>query len=153
MASVRRCDLRVVLLCKGRGADASSYRPNRDESQWWSRRDALVRCASSFLFGPQGTGRKELIFLFDDDMARMDMTVDPENCFAVPTEQSILSSWTKSAQKLNETVQMDGMICRVIMEPTMSDENKTKKIRTADWTRFETPAFGIPSKTLFNRLF
>ena len=46
-----RCDVKVVLLCKGRGADASSYRPHRDESQWWCRRDALVRCVSSFLFG------------------------------------------------------------------------------------------------------
>ena len=45
--------LRVVLLCKGRGADKASYRPHSsDESQWWGRRDALVRCAASFLFGP-----------------------------------------------------------------------------------------------------
>ena len=60
------CDfLRVVLFCKGKGADKDSYRPRSDEKQWWGRRDALARCVSSFLFGAQskhgGKTKKELV--------------------------------------------------------------------------------------------
>ena len=62
--SCESSSLTVVLMCKGRGSD--SFRPNRDESQWWSRRDALVRCVASFLFS--GTGwNKTLICIFGDD--------------------------------------------------------------------------------------
>ena len=71
--------LTIVLLCSGKGADTQSYRPNLDESQWWGRRDALVRCVAASLFGPRGGIRNdrsapdapsidtELVLLFDED--------------------------------------------------------------------------------------
>ena len=122
-----RCDLKVILLCNGRGADAASYRPNRDESQWWSRRDALVRCVSSFLFGPSpSTGKKELTFLFDDDLARIHMTRD-EKCTVIPTEQWILSLWKQAAQNLNETIHREGMICRIEFDLATTINNDNKK--------------------------
>ena len=40
--------LKVEFFVEGKGADANGYRPNKDESQWWSRRDALVRCMIAF---------------------------------------------------------------------------------------------------------
>lgn len=45
--------LKVVLFTNGVGADPTKYRPDADDSQWWNRRDALVRCVSAFLCGPQ----------------------------------------------------------------------------------------------------
>jgi hypothetical protein len=122
------CDLKVVLLCKGRGADASSYRPNRDESQWWSRRDALVRCCSSFLFGPSPVGAssssKELVLFFDDDFSRIHMTVEKESCI-VPTEQSIVSLWKQAAQQLNKPITKNGINCQIIVDPTIQESSNS----------------------------
>ncbi len=77
-------DITIVLLCSGNGSDAKSYRPNRDDSQWWGRRDALVRCVSAALFSQDyrsesGTtkshidGGIKLILLFDGDGSMMCM--------------------------------------------------------------------------------
>ena len=68
--------LKVVLFCSGNGADVASYRPRRDDSQWWNRRDALVRCVASFLFGPRGVRqqKRELVLLYDGDHCRVHMT-------------------------------------------------------------------------------
>ena len=64
-------DLTICLLCSGKGDEAQSYRPNLDESQWWGRRDALVRCVSASLYGPRNTkqrpDRVEPCLLFDED--------------------------------------------------------------------------------------
>ena len=90
----RMCIVRVVLLCKGRGGDASSYRPSRDDTQWTNRRDALVRCVAAFLYGPgskqQQQQEREVILIHDEDYARMEMRMQPG---VVPTEQAILSLW------------------------------------------------------------
>ncbi|RHY61241.1 hypothetical protein DYB38_002353 [Aphanomyces astaci] len=94
------CHVKVVLLCKGRGGDAASYRPTRDESQWWNRRDALVRCVSSFLHGPWSAhcSSRELVLLHDEDYARIHMTVaNPLSCRLLPTEQNIVSAWKSAA--------------------------------------------------------
>ena len=59
-------DITIVLICSGDGSNSKSYRPNRDESQWWGRRDALVRCVSASLFGGTNNGQNvTLILLFD----------------------------------------------------------------------------------------
>jgi Basic tilted helix bundle domain len=43
------CHLRVVLFCSGTGGDPVQFRPNRDETPWWGRRDSLTRCVAAFL--------------------------------------------------------------------------------------------------------
>jgi hypothetical protein len=110
--------LRAVLFAKGTGADASSYQPNRDESQWWNRRDALVRCVAAFLFGPGEV--KELILLFEDDWSRMHMTVEEDARQTVPTEQTIVGLWKKAAQQKqqNESVREKGLSCRLYKQST-----------------------------------
>ena len=123
MSMASPCDLKVVLLCKGRGADASSYRPNRDESQWWSRRDALVRCVTAFLFGPSTKHcKKELVLLFDDDLARIHMTVE-EDSDVIPTEQAIVSLWKQAAQQLNKPLISRGLTCHIVMDPLLQQDN------------------------------
>ena len=105
-------------MCKGPGSDADSLRPNRDDSQWWGRRDALVRCISSFLFSPwPEKGSRELVFVFDDDLAQMTIKVS-ENCNTIPTERMIISLWKRAAQKLNTKVEENGMECIVEIDPT-----------------------------------
>jgi hypothetical protein len=37
-------------LGSGCGADVRLYQPNKDETQWWNRRDAMVRCVVTTLF-------------------------------------------------------------------------------------------------------
>jgi hypothetical protein len=116
------CRLKVVLFAKGRGSDASTYRPNRDDSQWWNRRDALVRCVAAFLFGPNGKAdHRELVILFDEDLSRMHMTyrqpeltTSPDACLLIPSEQTIVSLWKKAASQGNgEPVEIDGLTCRL----------------------------------------
>ncbi len=153
----------VVLLCKGRGGDPNTYRPNRDETQYVARRDALVRCVASFLFGPSKYERlegknamgnmtsassREMIMLFDEDMAELHMALDNAIAFpsstpkrelnrnsqgenyttefdrgkqrmqVIPTEKTILLLWKRAALKLNETVRLNGMVCRISIDPS-----------------------------------
>merc|ERR1719253_383639 len=126
--------LRVVLLCTGRGADKTSYRPRADESQWWGRRDALVRCVASFLFGANTntragggttkTRRKELVLLFEEDLARVHMTLDTtgvvDNSRAFPKEETIVQLWKHAAQNLRNEVEYKGMRCSIHLDPTLS---------------------------------
>eukprot|EP00980_Cylindrotheca_fusiformis_P005977 scaffold1278_cov191-Cylindrotheca_fusiformis.AAC.2 len=119
------CDLKVVLLCKGPGADPSSFRPNRDDSQWWGRRDALVRCVSSFLYASHPNhGSKELVFLFDEDLAEMTMKVSNDR-IAVPTEQTIVSLWKKAAQNLNTQIEANGMLCCIQVDPRLASKSSS----------------------------
>jgi hypothetical protein len=91
--------LKVVLLANGIGSDPATYRPESDESQWWNRRDALVRCVTAFFFGylPDDSGganddsrppsqdslqwpdggscQKELHIVFDEDWSTFCMTL------------------------------------------------------------------------------
>lgn len=129
-----QCHVTVVLLVLGRGGDPNSYRPKRDESQWWSRRDALVRCVTSFLFGPSplvGTARKEMILIFDDDWAQMHLSFDGGNgrgtASIVPAEQTILSVFKQAAQSLNvEIISREGLKCRIVLDPMLLKGNNGK---------------------------
>ncbi len=156
------CEVKVVLLCKTRGGDPDSYRPNRDETQWVGRRDALVRCVTSFLFGPVMMGMmteqngnadnadntatdagtdafvsREIIMLFDDDLAQLRMSVNsssnnisngknrfkhPVMPVVVPTEQKILQLWKRAAQRPKQVICMDGMTCCITPDPLRSME-------------------------------
>ncbi|KAG9402735.1 hypothetical protein AC1031_007342 [Aphanomyces cochlioides] len=108
--------LKVVLLCKGRGGDSGSYKPNRDESQWWNRRDALVRCVSAFLHGPYSAHctSRELVLIHDEDWTRIHMTKSPSST-TLPTEQNILSAW-KDATSTNSSKSSSSSpwTCRVV---------------------------------------
>jgi hypothetical protein len=113
------CVVRVVLLCKGRGADASSFKPNHDESQWWSRRDALVRSVAAFLYGPSSSVRekREIVMIFDEDYCRMDMSTLGADIVVVPTEQAILQLWKEAAS--NPGISYKGVTCRRDSESTV----------------------------------
>lgn len=98
--------LTYVLLCSGYGSDPNHFRPNRDDSQWWGRRDALVRCTCAALYTYLGcrsdcnkNGVKgrisnhnssssnsdiELVLLFDEDHARLRM----RRCASVSSKAS-----------------------------------------------------------------
>jgi hypothetical protein len=144
------CDyLRVVLLCKGRGADKASYRPKSDESQWWGRRDALVRCVASFLFAannPEGETtktRKELVLLFDEDLSRLHMTIDAgddnvgtvEQVDAFPKEETIVKLWKQAAQNLRKEVEYKGMRCVIHLDPTLSFVPTSSSTKTSKLTK------------------
>jgi hypothetical protein len=127
--------VRVVLLCSGRGGDRAAFRPAADESQWWGRRDALVRCVAAFLFGPTGggggmggtttagadycTATRELVLLFDDDLARIHMMrADDGNASGgVPTEQTVIQLWKRAAQQLQRPVLGGGIRCTIFLDP------------------------------------
>ncbi|EJK48040.1 hypothetical protein THAOC_33199 [Thalassiosira oceanica] len=107
-------DLTICLLCSGKGAEAQSYRPNLDESQWWGRRDALVRCAAASLYGPrnakQRPDRIELYLLFDEDGCVMRMQSPPLGLHQedVPTERRIVSMWRAAATEAGRSQKSAG---------------------------------------------
>ncbi len=129
------CDfLRVVLFCKGPGADKDSYRPRSDEKQWWGRRDALARCVSSFLFGGKPfegqKTKKELVLFFDEDRSRLHMTVVDDNSMtmnAFPKEETLIKLWKQAAQNLHKEVSYKGLKCIIHVDPTLSFAPKSTK--------------------------
>eukprot|EP00978_Attheya_sp_CCMP212_P003498 scaffold7218_cov52-Attheya_sp.AAC.4 len=97
LMSHQNVDLTIVLLCGGSGSLAHTYRPANDESQWWGRRDALVRCVTTSLFSSHGnsttspdtaeassatassaitasTNSTQLMLLYEEDMSLFHMT-------------------------------------------------------------------------------
>jgi hypothetical protein len=123
------CYLKVILFVSGTGSDASSFRPNMDETQWWNRRDALVRCVASFLCNTNtnANNNKELILLFDQDWSRLQMTVlcnlpatatrvaskDNYGGF-VPTEETVIALWRRSCQNPGVRVTQGNLTCTLI---------------------------------------
>ena len=131
------CVVRVVLLCKGRGADASSYKPNHDESQWWSRRDALVRCVAAFLYGPSSSSEKREIVMIFEDFSKMKMTLVGADI--VPTEQAILELWKEAAS--NPGVTCQGVTCQIDSEFTSLSHptNMDSKRQVLDYLQQHCP--------------
>jgi hypothetical protein len=116
------CVVRVVLLCKGRGAEASSYRPNRDETQWTNRRDALVRRVAAFLYGPSAsshaTSERELVLIHDEDYSRIEMRFQPN---LVPTEQQVLSICKAAAENPGQSINVEsGVSCRMVLDKSVT---------------------------------
>ena len=136
--------LRVVLLVSGPGGDATHYKPDRDETQWWSRRDALVRMVAAFLFGPSETRRRqqrqrELTLLFDQDLACIhmmynddlprktnDSTAEP----VIPTERTLVSLWKQAALSKDETavVSQGGLVCCLVRQSPAAGDNPQSTI-------------------------
>ena len=107
--------LTICLLCSGKGAEAQSYRPNLDESRWWGRRDALVRCVAASLYGPRNTKQRpdriELCLLFDEDGCVMRMQSPPLGLRQddVPTERRIVSMWRAAASEAGRSQKPAGL--------------------------------------------
>lgn len=108
-------DLTICLLCSGKGAEAQSYRPNLDESQWWGRRDALVRCVAASLYGPRNVKQKrpdriELCLLFDEDGCVMRMQSPPLGLSrdGMPSEKKIVSMWRSAAYEAGRSRKPSG---------------------------------------------
>lgn len=141
-----RLVIKVVLLANGIGANPLSYRPNADESQWWNRRDALVRCVIAFLFcyptkmdDSESCSSKELIIVFDEDWSSLSMRYEPKR-FAprlVPSEQVIIDIWKRTTKHPGISVEQLGLSCicttiqspSVHLDPTMnaSTESSSKR--------------------------
>eukprot|EP00977_Amphora_coffeiformis_P000988 scaffold212_cov173-Amphora_coffeaeformis.AAC.14 len=109
----------VFLFVKGKGSDAASYRPRRDESQWWNRRDALVRCIAAYLGGP-GTNcvKKSLGLIFEEDWARicLELLDGPNVLNFTPTEKNVISLLKRVAEAVPGTpVQDHGIQATMIL--------------------------------------
>jgi hypothetical protein len=114
------CYLRAVLFATGSAIDSNRFQPNRDESQWWNRHDALVRCTASFLFSSNidhaQSSPRELVLLFDDDYSRIHMQLNlRQNGIMIPTEQSIISLWKKASLRPNQVIESKGLSCQLII--------------------------------------
>ena len=103
-------------MCLGRGSDPNAFQPNRDESQWWLRRDSLVRVAASFLFD-NDVINKELILLFEEDYARMEMKRSRNTKVEYPTEQRLVGLWKAAALAPGTLLDRYGISCRLVLDP------------------------------------
>lgn len=123
--------LTVYLLCSGNGADAASYRPRRDESQWWNRRDALVRCVASFLLGPEAPEDRELILLCDGDHCRVHMKFECESgrngMEVVPTEFAVIALWKEALTKAPSVVHRGRLSCWAVVSASVNNSNNNSQ--------------------------
>jgi hypothetical protein len=137
------CHLKAVLFAAGRGSNPSEYRPHRDESQWWGRRDALVRCVAAFLTGPAQSsqtgsiGTRELVLLFDEDYAHIHMQYDHTNsgtnaAMIVPTEKAVISIWKQAATvasidgsvTTSKVVETGGLRCWIVKQAVNDSQDR-----------------------------
>lgn len=112
----------IVLFVRGRGSDKASFRPNRDETQWWNRRDALVRCIASFLFGPHSDKmRKSVILLFDEDWTRIRLELkDGARASFLPIEKNVIFLIKKATEAVpGTTVEDHGLEATLILPQTI----------------------------------
>lgn len=109
----------------------SCYRPLRDETQWTSRRDALVRCVAAFLYGPSSINQqqeREIVLIHDEDYSRIEMRVQPH---IVPTERAILSLWREAAANPGRSIDTDnGVSCRMVLDASTADKAPASSIPT-----------------------
>lgn len=125
---------RIVLMVSGRGGDVSSYQPERDATQWWNRRDALVRCVAASLYSVDVTNTAaaaaanvELVLVFDQDWSRFAMTVNTTSLL-LPTERNILSLWKQAVQLPNSDIASEGLsVCFVPSSLSTSKEFQSKR--------------------------
>lgn len=88
-------DVTFILLCSGQ-AEAKSFRPELDETQWWGRRDALVRCASVLWAEPAVA---EVVLAHPDaaDCALLRVARPAAAACATPTEGALVGAWRDAA--------------------------------------------------------
>lgn len=96
---VEDCEVSFILLCSGT-VDARSFRPDLDDSQWWGRRDALVRCASVLWagHGVRAPSVREVCLLHSDDLAVLRITVEAVDGCPTPTEHALVGAWRAAAE-------------------------------------------------------
>jgi hypothetical protein len=113
--------LSFVVLSDGRH-DYQSFRPKEDHSQWWSRRDALVRIANVCCFDGPGVYNgitKEVIYIFNDTKTNDTfekkeekknigvVIIDGEKMHKevhIPTENEILQTFRNSLKSCKEVL-------------------------------------------------
>ena len=150
--------VKVVLLANGSGSNPQTFRPNADESQWWNRRDALVRCVTAFFFcstrnnnsckrsshNHSACPNKELIILFDEDWSYFSMKCTPTTTTGtttnskahIPSESTIIHLWKCSAQNPGIRIRYNdlGLSCLCINSSislaNTSEPNVTKDIES-----------------------
>lgn len=88
-----------AMFCGGT-TDQKSFKPSKDDSQWWGRRDALCRSVAACLWGAGGRPYQhvhECCLLFDD---RGVFGMDGKRFAAgigVPKEKSLIRAWRDAA--------------------------------------------------------
>lgn len=86
--------LTFVLFCSG-ALDAKTLRPELDSTQWWGRRDALVRCTSVLWEAPVV---REVVLLHADDNALLRTCAAAAGAIPAPTERRLISAWRDVAE-------------------------------------------------------
>ncbi|KAI8621710.1 hypothetical protein BC830DRAFT_1163555 [Chytriomyces sp. MP71] len=153
--------LKVVLLCKGHGGDPSGYKPELDETQWWARRDALVRCVAAFLCGPASapsstpsssaspssplwrSGERDqrgldrsLVLVHDEDAAIVHMKASNSWNQLHPSEGRIIQMWKDvllpKAHALTQTHHLGNCVIEV---PPNTAANKSDTVSKLDSKR------------------
>ena len=145
--------MKVVLLANGIGSNPQTYRPHADESQWWNRRDALVRCVTAFFFcstksdirkeSASSNGDchdKELIILFDGDWSYFSIkfipctsstNIDRNQNKHIPSESNIIQLWKCSTQNPGIRIRCNNLalscLCVSSTSATITTEPHTMK--------------------------
>jgi hypothetical protein len=146
--------IKVILLVNGTGANPVSYRPDADESQWWSRRDALVRCVAAYLFcydtithgnstsdhhrcssSRSSNNRKELILIFDEDWSTISMTYkqqpppkQEQEQQLIPTERTIIQLWKRVTKTPGIYVEQNGLSCLCTIQKSGTTTHRTNPV-------------------------
>mmetsp|Transcript_20890 Transcript_20890/g.69766 ORF Transcript_20890/g.69766 Transcript_20890/m.69766 type:complete len:986 (-) Transcript_20890:22-2979(-) len=92
------------LLCEGQ-CKAASFKPDKDDSQWWGRRDALCRSVAASMWREEARGwehTQECVLLFDD-MGALRIGKEVTRKIRVPTERRLLSMMRDACLGANET--------------------------------------------------
>ena len=98
--------LTFILFHSGNGNDPQLYRPKKDETQWWGRRDAQCRCTAAALYGPLSIGEdRQLVFLHDEDISLLRMrkrrthsssTAGTISLPRLPSESNLIKTWKRA---------------------------------------------------------
>jgi len=98
--------LTFILFHSGKGSDPQLYRPKKDETQWWGRRDAQCRCTAAALYGPLSIGEdRQLVFLHDEDVSLLRMrkrrtysssTAGTISLPRIPSESNLIKTWKRA---------------------------------------------------------
>ncbi|XRB09503.1 BTHB domain-containing protein [Pycnococcus provasolii] len=120
------------LLLSGGVASPDSFQPYRDATQWWGRRDALVRCVSASLFAlttthEHGTGAPTQqaqersssqqqfsglhIFFSDDGALMCHNSIQLVPLVKVPTEKKIVALWRTAASSSSASSRAGAVMC------------------------------------------
>jgi hypothetical protein len=109
--------LKIMLFCSGHGN--APYRPDNDGdvTQWWNRRDALVRCVAAAFAFFGNNNNVELLLYFPDDQTVLHMhiiirddvddTTQRHRPPFLPSERNVIGLWKRAARRPGTTVRDD----------------------------------------------